>query len=468
MRCVSLLTFALSSVEISLAEDQFRGVRELQEAEAEFLWDNLFDSRCSDYERNGWCANGQFTVSGEPMGAPSATGHQKCADLGDADCARLYNYPALTCSVCGANVVVAPPSVIVPNPTPAPAATTPAPTPATTPAPFATGAGAGAGATIRCASPGAASCWRLRALETSPDGWGWDMADVEFYSDRGCTQRLTTSTAVSSGHERIERYNAMRAFDGEQSTLWGGRKSAQQELWIGAELTEMSSVSCIRFRQVADPPEPQGRWVPNEGPCTVDSRGCGTSVNHPGNHGNSEECEMTPPAGEPIVVMSFATESGFDFLTVNSRIYEGTSGPEGIVPQGRVHWDTDGSVATAGFRLCTRKGWPQTVTSNEALRVDKYMDGNWREAPWEAQGGVNDAWSTVLINGPEGETADYPASEGCPVGMISAVINTPQCAAEAQPTAAPQLGRSNSFSLTLRPSAARALLLVLLAFRSAY
>lgn len=293
------------------------------------------------------------------------------------------------------------------------------------------------------------------------------MADIEFYSDRGCSQRISTSVPISSGHERTERYSPMSAFDGEHSTLWGGRKNEQGEMWIGAELDEKASVLCIRFRQTADPPEPQARWSSNEGNCGVDGRGCGTSPGHPGQHGNSEECELSAPAGEPIVVLSFATESGFDFLTVNNRIYEGQQGPEGIIPTGRVHWDTDGSVVTSGWRLCARKGWAQTVSNDAALRVDKYDDRTWSEMPWTIQGSLSDGWTTVLINGPDGQTGDYPASEGCPIGMMPAAISVSEsCAALVRPTAAPFVGRSNSLSVERKPGATVAVLLMLFVLRN--
>lgn len=280
------------------------------------------------------------------------------------------------------------------------------------------------------------------------------MAQIELYSDRDCTRRVAIRVPISSAHERLERYGPYSAFDDDMSTIWGGRKEGFGELWVGAELEEKSEVRCVRFLQEASPPERAARWTSNSGGCGVDARGCGTSPNYPLPHGNGEECELTPPAGEPIYVAAFETESGFDFLTVNDRIYEGSMGPEGVIPTGRVHWDTDGSVVTNGWRLCARKGFPQFVTSWEAFRLDHMMDlaSGWQETPMRGQGELSNSWNTVLLTDTSTpiETQDYPASEGCPLGMIPAEIRSDEgCASLVRPTAAPFTGRSNSQSTRL-------------------
>jgi len=89
--------------------------------------------------------------------------------------------------------------------------------------------------------------------------------------------------------------------------------------------------------------------------CSVEYHGDCVSVHAYGNH---EDCEIEMPP-YPLHVHNFKTEECCDKLTVNGREYSGSEGPQGVVPNGTMHWRTDHSVSGAthdsvdGFELCS-------------------------------------------------------------------------------------------------------------------
>jgi hypothetical protein len=68
-----------------------------------------------------------------------------------------------------------------------------------------------------------------------------------------------------------------------------------------------------------------------DGSCTATAEGCITSPNWPANYGNSESCAIVVGTDVSLMVQSFATESGYDLLSVNGVQYSGSG--EGL--QGR-------------------------------------------------------------------------------------------------------------------------------------
>ena len=57
-------------------------------------------------------------------------------------------------------------------------------------------------------------------------------------------------------------------------------------------------------------------------------------------------------AAVPIVVQNFSTEKSYDAVVVNCKVYSGTDGPEGVIPDSTIYWFSDGSVNAAGWRIC--------------------------------------------------------------------------------------------------------------------
>lgn len=68
----------------------------------------------------------------------------------------------------------------------------------------------------------------------------------------------------------------------------------------------------------------------------------------------SEVCAIAvnTTAAVPIVVQNFSTEKDYDAVIVNCKIYSGTDGPAGVIPDSTIYWFSDGSVNAAGWRIC--------------------------------------------------------------------------------------------------------------------
>jgi hypothetical protein len=91
-------------------------------------------------------------------------------------------------------------------------------------------------------------------------------------------------------------------------------------------------------------------WVVAEGPCTIDAEGCAKREWY----GNDEFCKIlvNDTSAMPISVKKFSTEHGYDSLTVNGVAYSGAKGPEGIIPQGVITWQSDYSLTAPGWQIC--------------------------------------------------------------------------------------------------------------------
>ena len=96
-----------------------------------------------------------------------------------------------------------------------------------------------------------------------------------------------------------------------------------------------------------------GSWALTSGSCTIDGS-CVMSPRWPGFYGNNGRCEITVASGGVVTAESFATESGYDYITLAGVRYEGSSGPQDVsVTAGSVlTWYSDGSQTRAGWRIC--------------------------------------------------------------------------------------------------------------------
>merc|ERR1712216_695714 len=87
---------------------------------------------------------------------------------------------------------------------------------------------------------------------------------------------------------------------------------------------------------------------------------CVTSRNYPSNYGNRDSCTITVGGvGTVSTEGTFSTyysdyHSSYDYLTIGSTRYHGSSGPSGVsVTDGAsITWRTDYSSTRAGFKLC--------------------------------------------------------------------------------------------------------------------
>jgi hypothetical protein len=122
--------------------------------------------------------------------------------------------------------------------------------------------------------------------------------------------------------------------------------------WV-SDFSETASGWKICFQTGTTPPTETRPYF--TGTCTIDSAGCATSGNWPNNYGNKENCEVTAVSseGRGIRVEAFATEQGYDKLTVNGRTYDGTKGPaDGIVLNQPIKWVSDVSETASGWKIC--------------------------------------------------------------------------------------------------------------------
>ena len=111
-------------------------------------------------------------------------------------------------------------------------------------------------------------------------------------------------------------------------------------------------------------------WALTSGSCTIDGS-CVMSPGWPGSYGNDERCEITVTSGGVVTAESFATESGYDYITLAGVRYEGSSGPQDVtVTAGSVlTWYSDGSDTRAGWRICL-------AVADGALRFAKGASSN--------------------------------------------------------------------------------------------
>jgi len=100
------------------------------------------------------------------------------------------------------------------------------------------------------------------------------------------------------------------------------------------------------------------RWEVSAGPCSLDAiTGCISSPNFPNEYGHDQGCSIVIVGDNVgrLHVTEFATEEGYDKLTVNGKEYSGNDAAnqlQGIRPSGTITWASDSSVAASGWNLC--------------------------------------------------------------------------------------------------------------------
>jgi len=100
------------------------------------------------------------------------------------------------------------------------------------------------------------------------------------------------------------------------------------------------------------PAPPPGTWAIDGTGCVDDGANCITSLNHPGNYGNNQVCNIVLAGSVGITVSAFNTESGYDTLSMGGSSYSGTSAPPSGTYTGVISWNSDYSVTKSGWKLC--------------------------------------------------------------------------------------------------------------------
>merc|ERR1719410_2003478 len=72
------------------------------------------------------------------------------------------------------------------------------------------------------------------------------------------------------------------------------------------------------------PAPPPGTWVLTGTGCQMEYN-CIMSNNHPSDYGNGEQCTVELYGDIPFRTDAFSTESGYDYLTIGTTAYDGTS-----------------------------------------------------------------------------------------------------------------------------------------------
>lgn len=89
----------------------------------------------------------------------------------------------------------------------------------------------------------------------------------------------------------------------------------------------------------------------------MDEQHCITSPNYPKNYGNNESCKIVVnvSAAVPLDVKEFATEAGYDKMTIGCQRFSGAVGPQGVTPTGDITWASDEN--TGALYWNTKAGW---------------------------------------------------------------------------------------------------------------
>ena len=120
--------------------------------------------------------------------------------------------------------------------------------------------------------------------------------------------------------------------------------------WIGCN-DLVSHGSHVWFDGTACIPQSPLRVTAGGEHCSV-SGNCATDG--AGSHGNNEACTIRVTVAGTLTATEFNTESGYDYVVIGSRRYQGTAGPNGVgVGAGSTFtWRSDGSVTNSGWTIC--------------------------------------------------------------------------------------------------------------------
>ena len=100
------------------------------------------------------------------------------------------------------------------------------------------------------------------------------------------------------------------------------------------------------------------------GSCLLDTNSTSvTTLNFPSEYGPNENCSITMSADGFVSTTSFATESGYDCLTMNGTRYNGSNDPinRAVSSRATVLWESDYVVQNQGWKLYYSAEAPPTA-----------------------------------------------------------------------------------------------------------
>ena len=105
---------------------------------------------------------------------------------------------------------------------------------------------------------------------------------------------------------------------------------------------------------------------------------CDASSTADGLYGSNEACTVTFGHDVRLSVHLFETESGYDQLTVDGTIYDGTSGPNGLTTSG-LSWSSDDSFGRSGFKICAACEFEHQCPPSPPLPSNALPREQWRD-----------------------------------------------------------------------------------------
>ncbi|CAE7377068.1 Dmbt1 [Symbiodinium natans] len=158
-------------------------------------------------------------------------------------------------------------------------------------------------------------------------------------------------------------------------------------------------------------------WSVASGTCVLGGDGCISSSGYPSsNYPDNDACTISVDSSNTrlIDVVAFSTENNYDKLWVNGIAYDGTStsdGPAGIVPTQDIVWDSDGSTAKSGWKICLAEARFRGPVHSLSLRGPRMER---RE------------WARTCVLGGDGcisssgyPSSNYPDNDACTISIDS-------------------------------------------------
>merc|ERR1719415_191752 len=161
---------------------------------------------------------------------------------------------------------------------------------------------------------------------------GSDVVSASHSSDTGSTSLSGTSMAcphVSGAAALVLEADPTKKASAVLEELL---TDAEQDVLTGLRTGDTNALLCVAEGGAPPTPTPQptpapppGTWAIDGTGCVADGANCITSLNHPGNYGNNQVCNIVLAGSVGITVSAFNTESGYDTLSMGGRSYSGTS-----------------------------------------------------------------------------------------------------------------------------------------------
>jgi len=109
-------------------------------------------------------------------------------------------------------------------------------------------------------------------------------------------------------------------------------------------------------------PPPASDWfaiIDGEGVCTHSNGGLCVTTGE-GNYDNNGRCEIKALKPMVVTATSFDTETNYDQMRINGRVYTGADGPTDVAlaKDSVIVWTSDSSVTRSGFTLCKTTASP--------------------------------------------------------------------------------------------------------------